>query len=127
MGIRSTSGSSLAVHFGAIGKIESTFKKVIPSMPFEYKFVDQEYAMKFAAEERIGKLATFFGSLAIFISCLGLFGLSSFVAEQRTKEIGYAKYLALPSQIFGRCSQRILSYWYCSRVLSLVLSRIISQ
>lgn len=77
----------------AIGKIESVFKKVIPSAPFDYKFVDQEYAMKFAAEERIGKLATFFGSLAIFISCLGLFGLSSFVAEQRTKEIGIRKVL----------------------------------
>ena len=77
----------------ALSKIESTFKKVIPSAPFEYKFVDEEYAMKFAAEERIGKLATFFGSLAIFISCLGLFGLASFVAEQRTKEIGIRKVL----------------------------------
>jgi ABC-type antimicrobial peptide transport system permease subunit len=77
----------------AISKIESTFKKIITSAPFEYKFVDEEYAMKFAAEERIGKLATFFGSLAIFISCLGLFGLSSFVAEQRTKEIGIRKVL----------------------------------
>jgi hypothetical protein len=77
----------------ALRTIESTFKKVIPSAPFEYKFVDQEYAMKFAGEERIGKLATFFGSLAIFISCLGLFGLSSFIAEQRTKEIGIRKVL----------------------------------
>ena len=77
----------------ALKTIESTFKKVIPSAPFEYKFVDEEYAIKFAAEERIGKLATFFGSLAIFISCLGLFGLSSFVAEQRTKEIGIRKVL----------------------------------
>ena len=77
----------------ALKTIESTFKKVIPSAPFEYKFVDEEYAMKFAAEERIGKLATFFGSLAIFISCLGLFGLASFVAEQRTKEIGIRKVL----------------------------------
>lgn len=77
----------------ALKRIESTFKKVIPSAPFDYKFIDQEYAMKFAAEERIGKLATFFGTLAIFISCLGLFGLSSFVAEQRTKEIGIRKVL----------------------------------
>ena len=77
----------------ALETIESTFKKVIPSAPFEYKFVDEEYAMKFAAEERIGKLASFFGTLAIFISCLGLFGLASFVAEQRTKEIGIRKVL----------------------------------
>ena len=49
--------------------------------------------MKFAAEERIGKLASFFASLAIFISCLGLFGMASFVAEQRKKEIGIRKIL----------------------------------
>ena len=52
-----------------------------------------EYAAKFAAEERIGKLAGFFAILAIFISCLGFFGLASFVAEQRTKEIGVSKVL----------------------------------
>jgi ABC-type antimicrobial peptide transport system permease subunit len=55
--------------------------------------VDEEYAKKFAAEERIGKMAAFFASLAIFISCLGLFGLASFTAEQRTKEIGVRKVL----------------------------------
>ena len=77
----------------ALPKIEAVFRKVIPSAPFDYKFVDQEYALKFAAEERIGKLATFFAALAIFISCLGLFGLASFVAEQRTKEIGIRKVL----------------------------------
>jgi ABC-type antimicrobial peptide transport system permease subunit len=77
----------------ALQKIETVFKKIIPTAPFEYKFVDEEYAQKFAAEERISKLATFFGILAIFISCLGLFGLISFVAEQRTREIGVRKIL----------------------------------
>jgi putative ABC transport system permease protein len=77
----------------ALQKIEAVFKRIIPSAPFEYKFVDDEYAQKFAAEERIGNLATFFGILAIFISCLGLFGLISFVAEQRTREIGVRKIL----------------------------------
>ncbi len=77
----------------ALQKIETVFKKIIPSAPFEYKFVDEEFAQKFAAEQRIGNLATFFGILAIFISCLGLFGLISFVAEQRTKEIGVRKIL----------------------------------
>jgi ABC-type antimicrobial peptide transport system permease subunit len=75
----------------ALPKIEAIFKKLIPAAPFEYKFVDEEYALKFAAEERIGRLALVFGSLAILISCLGLFGLASFVAEQRTKEIGIRK------------------------------------
>ncbi|GAB4043443.1 ABC transporter permease [Spirosoma litoris] len=77
----------------ALPKLETVFKKVIPSVPFDYDFVDQQYAAKFAEEERVGKLAAAFASLAIFISCLGLFGLASFVAEQRTKEIGVRKVL----------------------------------
>lgn len=77
----------------AMPKIEAIFKKYAPSAPFNYRFVDQEYARKFGDEERIGNLATVFAILAIFISCLGLFGLASFVAEQRTKEIGVRKVL----------------------------------
>ncbi|AKD54584.1 ABC transporter permease [Spirosoma radiotolerans] len=77
----------------ALPKIEAVFKKLIPTAPFEYKFADQEYARKFAAEERIGNLAAIAAVLAIFISCLGLFGLASFMAEQRTKEIGIRKVL----------------------------------
>jgi ABC-type antimicrobial peptide transport system permease subunit len=77
----------------SVSKIAAAFKKYIPSAPFDYKFADSEFAAKFAAEERIGKLSTFFAVLAIFISCLGLFGLTSFVAEQRKKEIGVRKVL----------------------------------
>ena len=77
----------------ALSKIEAVFKKLIPSAPFDYKFANDEYAKKFAAEERIAKLASFFAVLAILISCLGLFGLASFVAEQRIKEIGIRKVL----------------------------------
>ena len=79
--------------------IQNIFKQYIPSAPFDYKFADLEFSAKFAAEERIGKLATFFAALAIFISCLGLFGLASFVAEQRTKEIGVRKILG--ASVFG--------------------------
>ncbi|MXV51465.1 FtsX-like permease family protein [Pedobacter sp. HMF7647] len=75
----------------ALAKIENTFKKYDPASSFEFKFVDEDFAKKFGDEERIGKLATVFAVLAIFISCLGLFGLASFVAEQRTKEIGIRK------------------------------------
>ena len=75
----------------AIAKVEEVFKKYNPASPFEYKFVDEEYARKFGDEERIGKLASFFAILAVFISCLGIFGLASFIAEQRTKEIGVRK------------------------------------
>jgi putative ABC transport system permease protein len=77
----------------ALPKIEAVFKKLVPAAPFDYQFAEDEYAMKFAAEERIGKLSWFFAALAILISCLGLFGLASFVAEQRTKEIGVRKVL----------------------------------
>lgn len=77
----------------ALSKVESVFKRYNPGSPFDYKFNDEEYAKKFSDEERIGNLATFFAILAIFISCLGLFGLASFVAEQRTKEIGVRKVL----------------------------------
>ena len=75
----------------ALTAIEEACKKVAPNVPFDYKFADEEYAIKFAAEERIGRLAAVFAVLAIFISCLGLFGLASFVAAQRTKEIGIRK------------------------------------
>lgn len=73
--------------------VESVFKTHFPDIPFEYDFVDEQYGAKFATEERIGSLAGIFTALAILISCLGLFGLTSFVAEQRTKEIGVRKVL----------------------------------
>ncbi|NQZ44683.1 MAG: ABC transporter permease [Flavobacteriaceae bacterium] len=76
-----------------IAVIERVFKEHFPDIPFEYQFVDEEYGEKFAAEERVGSLAGIFTALAILISCLGLFGLTSFVAEQRTKEIGVRKVL----------------------------------
>jgi ABC-type antimicrobial peptide transport system permease subunit len=77
----------------SLTKIEKVFKRYNPGAPFDYSFNDEDYASKFADEQRIGKLAAFFTILAIFISCLGLFGLTSFVAEQRKKEIGVRKVL----------------------------------
>lgn len=77
----------------SIAQIEKVFLKFNPGSPFDYKFSDQQFSLKFSSEERIGKLATVFAILAIFISCLGLFGLASFMAEQRTKELGVRKVL----------------------------------
>ena len=74
-------------------KAEIIFKKYNPSYPFEYNFLDDEYAAKFANEKRTGQLAGLFAGLTIFISCLGLFGLASFMAENRIKEIGIRKVL----------------------------------
>lgn len=76
-----------------IAIIERVFTEHFPDLPFEYDFVDSQYGRKFASEERIGTLSGIFTALAILISCLGLFGLTSFVAEQRTKEIGVRKVL----------------------------------
>lgn len=73
--------------------IEKVFKTNFPDVPFQYDFVDEEYAAKFRSQERVASLARIFTGLAILISCLGLFGLASFVAEQRTKEIGVRKVL----------------------------------
>ncbi|HTE10791.1 MAG TPA: ABC transporter permease [Chitinophagaceae bacterium] len=77
----------------ALAAIEKVFRAYAPGSPFEYRFIDTDYAGKFADEERVSKLAGFFAVLAIFISCLGLFGMASFMAEQRTKEIGVRKVL----------------------------------
>ncbi|MDO6434922.1 ABC transporter permease [Flavitalea sp. BT771] len=83
----------------ALAATEGVFKRLAPGGAFEYKFIDEEYARKFSDEVRIGRIVTVFAVLAIFISCLGLFGLASFVAEQRTKEIGIRKVLGAP--VFG--------------------------
>lgn len=77
----------------AIEKLTPIFHKYNPAYPYDYRFVDSEYAQKFSQEELVGKLSGVFAALAIFISCLGLFGLAAFVAEQRTKEIGVRKVL----------------------------------
>ena len=90
----------------SLKKIEAVFQKLNPGSPFDYKFSDQEYERKFMSEERIGQLASIFAVLAIFISCLGLFGLASFVAEQRTKEIGIRKVLgATVTNLWGLLSK----------------------
>lgn len=72
---------------------ENIFKKYNPAYPFTYKFVDQEYAQKFKDEQQTGSLAALFAGLTIFISCLGLFGLAAYMAENRSKEIGIRKVL----------------------------------
>ncbi len=72
---------------------ETIFRKYNPEYPFEYKFVDEEFARKFDDEKRTGTLAALFAGLTIFISCLGLFGLAIYMAESRIKEIGVRKVL----------------------------------
>jgi ABC-type antimicrobial peptide transport system permease subunit len=77
----------------SLGLIEKTWKRVIPDYPFEYRFMDDRYDRGYRAEQRIGTLLKYFAILAVFVACLGLFGLASFMAEKRTKEIGIRKVL----------------------------------
>lgn len=77
----------------ALAKASSTFKTFFPHTPFEYKFMDATFEQMYRADKKTATLVASFSGIAIFISCLGLFGLISFVAEQRTKEIGIRKIL----------------------------------
>ena len=77
----------------ALSSLERVARKYNPAYPFEYDFADQEFERQYKSETVIGELAKYFAFLAIFISCLGLFGLSAFTAEQRTKEMGIRKVL----------------------------------
>ena len=89
--------------------IESVYKKRIPERPFSVRFMDQEYESMYKSEMQIGELAKWFSVLAIFISCLGLFGLVSLAAIQRTKEIGIRKVLgASVTNILGLLSRDFL-------------------
>lgn len=76
-----------------LSRVEDVFRKYNASYPFDIKFVDQEYARKFEDEKYQGTLAGLFAGLTIFISCLGLFGLATYMAENRVKEIGIRKIL----------------------------------
>ena len=82
----------------ALAETEAIFRKYNPEYPFEYEFVDQAYAKKFEDEKRIGQLVSLFTLFTIFISCLGLFGLASYMAENRIKEIGIRKVLGASVQ-----------------------------
>jgi putative ABC transport system permease protein len=93
----------------ALAVIQPVFDKYNPAYPFEYQFEDEEFEKKFAAEKQAGKLAGIFACLAIFISCLGLFGLAAYTAERRTKEIGIRKILgASITDLWGLLSKEFV-------------------
>ncbi len=77
----------------SLAAVETIFSRNFPNIPFEYEFIDDSFAKNFANQTRIATLTTIFSTLAILISCLGLFGLSAYAAEQRNKEIGVRKVL----------------------------------
>lgn len=77
----------------ALAGLETIYKKVNPGYPLKYTFLDQQFEQTYRSEQVMGKLANIFAVIALFISCLGLFGLTSFTVEQRTKELGVRKVL----------------------------------
>ena len=87
--VRTQPGNTAAT----IGELEKITGRLNPAYPFDYNFLDQELANLYQGEQRMGRLFNIFAILAIFISCLGLYGLSAFIAEQRTREIGVRKVL----------------------------------
>jgi putative ABC transport system permease protein len=107
----------------ALKKLAPIFSRYNPSVPFQYHFVDESYASKFNFESLIGKLAGLFASLAILISCIGLFGLASYMAEKRTKEIGIRKVLgASVSQVWILLSKEFVVLVIISCVIATPIS-----
>jgi putative ABC transport system permease protein len=81
-----------------VKQAENKWKTLAPGMPFSHQFLDESFDEMYRNEQRVGKIALIFAVLAVFIACLGLFGLSTFIAEQRTKEIGIRKVLGASVQ-----------------------------
>ncbi|WP_026970192.1 ABC transporter permease [Algoriphagus terrigena] len=99
--------------------LESTWKKMVPDRPFNYKFVDQEYAQLYRSEERVGTIFGLFSGIAILIACMGLFGLVSYVALRRTREIGIRKVLgATQTDVLGVLSADFARLLAISAVLA---------
>jgi len=97
--------------------IEKIIKEINPAYPVDFGYVDKLYAKKLKSQKILGLLSNIFGGLAIFISCLGLFGLAAFSAEQRTKEIGIRKVLgASASSLMG-----LLSFSFIKMVLIAII------
>jgi hypothetical protein len=120
LNIRLKAGNDLS---SDLAKVEAVIKANNPGYPFEYRFVDEQFDQLFRLESRIGKLAGVFAVLAIFISCLGLFGLAAFTAERRTKEIGIRKVLgASASSLATLLSKEFLQLVTLSCLIAFPLS-----
>ncbi len=99
--------------------LEQTWKQVYPEYPFEYQFLDETIQNQYRSEEQVGKIVSVFTILAILISCLGIFGLSSYTAEQRTKEIGIRKVLgASVSSVIGDISKEFIILVLVANILA---------
>ncbi len=103
----------------ALSSLQSLYKKYEASYPFEYHFLDDMYEEKYKSETMVGKLVNIFALMAIFISCLGLFGLATYTAEQRIKEIGIRKVLgASVTSITGLLTKDFLKLVFISAIIA---------
>jgi len=106
-----------------VSKVESTWKKMAPGMPFSYRFLDESFDEMYRTEQRTGKLAMAFAVLAIIIACMGLFGLATYAAEQRIKEIGIRKVLgASVNNIVEMLSKDFLKLIVISSIIAIPLA-----
>ncbi|GAO44384.1 ABC transporter permease [Flavihumibacter petaseus] len=106
-----------------LNKVQKIWTGMAPQLPFSYQFLDESFSNMYRAEQRAGKIALVFSVLAILIACLGLFGLASFMAEQRTKEIGVRKVLGASVQdIVGMLSKDFLLLVVISSVVAVPLA-----
>lgn len=106
-----------------LSTIENTFKKMAPGMPYQYEFLDESFDNMYRAEQRVGKVALSFSILAILIACLGLFGLATFIAEKRTKEIGIRKVLgASVSNIVTMLSKDFLKLVFIAFIIAIPIA-----
>ena len=87
-----------ADYSGLLKSVEDKWKTMAPGLPFSYRFLDESFQNMYSQEQRVGKITLTFSILAILIACLGLFGLATFIAEQRTREIGIRKVLGASVQ-----------------------------
>jgi putative ABC transport system permease protein len=103
----------------ALAVVERTFKKFAPENPFEFTFLDDDFDRLYRAEQRTGKIFNYFAIIAIFISCLGLFGLVMFTTEQRTKEIGVRK-------VLGASVQSVVSLISADFIKLIIISNVVA-
>ncbi len=111
-----------------VASIEKIYKKFNPEFPFNLRFLDDDYARLYRSEEQTGAILRYFAILAILISCLGLFGLASFLAEQRTKEIGIRKVLGSSVQgIVVLLSKQFLKWVVVANIIALPIAGTLSH
>ena len=112
----------------ATPKIKSVFDRLVPSVPFDFHFADEDYDAKFRGEERIGSLASIFSILAILISCSGLFGLAAYVTEMRSREMSIRKVMGAPvSNLLRLISTEFFALVLISSLIAVPLSILLME